>query len=171
MSLNWPKEKPNFGPIDAHQDAKQMSDHQRETEFLRRCIGYDDTEARHELEARITQAERDERCIRRAVWAVVVLTAVGVAGLGYAAVFIEDFPNGGNQRVVRIFGALGLGSLICLLGFLGYWGFCRKELNMRRDECRRLAAQLMESRLGKPRVPSEPIPTAKEEVLTRDGGA
>jgi len=134
-----------------------MTNRERETEFLRHCIGYDDTEARHDLEAKITQAERDERCVRRAVWLAVLLTAIGIAGLCYAAIFVADFPYSSDQRLVKTFGALGLGSLICLPGLLGYWGFCRKELNRRREECRRLAAQLLESRLGKVAVLAEPV--------------
>jgi hypothetical protein len=142
-----------------------MNNRERETEFLRHCIGYDDTDARHDLEAKISQAQRDERCVRRAVWVVVLLTAVGLAGLCYAAIFVADFPNSSDQRMVKTFGALGLGSLICLPGFLGFWGFYRKELNLRREECRRLAAELLETRLGKRGVSPQPVIVTDNESV------
>jgi hypothetical protein len=37
-----------------------MSEHQKQTDFLRHCLLYDDTTERHKLEARITQLQRDE---------------------------------------------------------------------------------------------------------------
>ena len=129
-----------------------MSDHERETEFLRQCICYEDTQERHDLEQRIVQAQRNERSLRRAIWLVVALTAVAVAGLCYTVIFVPDFPRSNSQLAVKAFGALGLASLISLAGFLGYWGLYRKELGVQRDECRRLAAQLLEARLGRPRV-------------------
>ena len=53
---------------------------------------------------------------------MVLLTAVGIAGLCYCAVFLEDFPENMTQffarLVVKVFGALGLGSLISLLAFM-----------------------------------------------------
>src|SRR5437879_8848596 len=42
-----------------------MSEHQRETAFLRQCILYDDTGERHKLEESITQLQRNELCVRR----------------------------------------------------------------------------------------------------------
>ena len=45
-----------------------MSEHQKHTEFLRHCILYDESAKRQELHERITQIQRDARCVRRAVW-------------------------------------------------------------------------------------------------------
>ena len=128
--------------------------HQREAAFLRQAILYDDTAERHKLEQRITQIERDARCLRRAIWLMVLLTAVGIAGLCYCAVFLADFPQNMTQfasrLAVKVFGALGLGSLISLLAFMCLGMAYRRELNLRREECRGLIAKLLESRLGKP---------------------
>jgi formate hydrogenlyase subunit 3/multisubunit Na+/H+ antiporter MnhD subunit len=129
-----------------------MSDHQRETAFLRRCILYEDTVERHHLEARLTQAERDERCVRGAVWLMALLTTLALAGLCYSAVFLADFPQNKSHLTLKVFGALGLASIISLVAFAGFWGVHRKELDQRREECRRLAARLLESRLGQPLV-------------------
>jgi hypothetical protein len=127
-----------------------MSDHQRETAFLRQCILYEDTVERHKLDERLTQAQRDERCVRCAAWLMALLTALAIAGLCYAAVFLADFPQDKSHLTIKVFGALGLASLISLLGFGGFWIVHRNELDQRREECRRLATRLLESRLGKP---------------------
>jgi len=125
-----------------------MSDHQRETAFLRQCIHYDDTAERHNLDERLTQAQRDERCVRCAVWLMALLTALAMAGLCYAAVFLADFPQNKSYLTIKVLGALGLASLISLLAFVGFWFVHRQELDQRREECRRLAMKLFESRLG-----------------------
>ena len=115
---------------------------------------YDDTADCHKLEQRITHVERDARCVRRAIWLMVLLTVVGISGLCYCAVFLADFPQNMEQfttrLVVKVFGALGLGSLISLLAFICLGVAYRRELNLRREECRSLIAKLLESRLGKP---------------------
>ena len=127
-----------------------MSDHQRETAFLRQCIHYEDTVERHNLDARLTQAQRDERCVRCAVWLMALLTVLAIAGFCYAALFLADFPQNKSDLALTVFGALGLASLGALVAFTGFWGVHRKELDQRREECRRLAARLLESRLGHP---------------------
>ena len=128
--------------------------HHREAAFLRAAILYDDTAERHRLEQRITHLEKDARCLRSAVWLMVLLTAVGIAGLCYSAVFLADFPQNMEQfstrLVVKVFGALGLGSLISLLAFVCLGMVYRRQLSLRREECRSLIAKLLESRLGKP---------------------
>jgi len=126
-----------------------MSDHQRETAFLRQCIHYDDTAERHDLDERLTQAQRDERCVRCAVWLMALLTALAMAGLCYATVFLADFPQNKSYLTIKVLVALGLASLISLLAFVGFWVVHRRELDQRREECRRLATKLFESRLGK----------------------
>src|SRR6185436_12656398 len=121
-----------------------MSDHQRETAFLRQCILYDDTGERHKLEESITQLQRNERCVRRAVWLMTLLAALAMAGLCYSAVFLAAIPQNMSQFVSplisKVLCALGLGSLICLVSFLGLGVAYRKELDQQREECRRLAA-------------------------------
>ena len=133
-----------------------MSEHQRETEFLRQCILYDDTGERHKLEESITQLQRNERCVRRAVLLMALLVALAMAGLCYAAVFMADYPLNplqlAGQWIPKTLCALGVGSLICLLAFTGLGTVYRKELDQRREECRRLATKLLESRLGIPRA-------------------
>jgi hypothetical protein len=127
-----------------------MSEHQKHTEFLRHCLRYGESTEHQALDKRITQIQRDERCVRRAVWLMAILTALVVAGLGYPAILVENFPYSAPQFIVNLIGALGLASLICLLVFAGLGMAYRKKLDQRREECRQLVTRLLESRLGRP---------------------
>lgn len=152
-----------------------VNDYQRETEFLRQCIRYDDTVEHHELEERITELQRDERCVRRAVWLMALFAALALVGLGYGGVFLADFPLNlsqlTEQLIFKVLCALGAGSLICLGAFLGLSAIYRKELDQRREECRRLAMKLLESHLGKPPImPSPGIIKERETIVNRSEG-
>jgi hypothetical protein len=142
-----------------------MSQHEKETAFLRYCLVYDETEERHKLEASITQLQRDERCVRRALWVMAILAALAAIGLGYCAVFSSDYPDNTSrlmtQFIPKVFCALGLSSLISLLAFLALGARNRKKLDQRREECRRLAARLLETRLGK--APTISLPGVAQE--------
>ncbi len=133
-----------------------MNNRHSETEFLRQCIRYDDTGERHRLEERIARILRDERCVRRAVWLMALFAALAVAGLCYSSVLLADHPGDmprfATPLVSKILCALGLGSLICLLAFVGLGAVYRKELERRREECRQLTMKTFESRLGNPAV-------------------
>jgi hypothetical protein len=123
-----------------------MRARQRETAFLRQVILYDDTPERRDLESRITQLEREAWCVRRAIWLMAVSSALATAGVCYCAIFLVDFPKNmtlfGTRFMVKAFFALGLGSLISLLAFVVLAIIYRKELDQRREECRRLVARL-----------------------------
>jgi hypothetical protein len=149
-----------------------MSDHQRETAFLRHCIRYDETEERHRLEERITQIQRDERIVRRAVWLVGLLAALAMAGLGYTAVFMVEYPLNlpqlTTQFLIKALCVLGAASLICLFGFLVLGIIFRKELDQRREDCRRLALKVLAARLGHPDdIPSPETANGRERSLNR----
>src|SRR5688572_1278002 len=128
-----------------------MSEHQKDTEFLTHLISYDDTDERRILAERIACLQRDERCVRRAIWLMVLFAALAVAGICYAAVFLFHPMNLTQfmmQLTIKILCALGLGSLICVLAFQAMCVSYRKELAGTRDECRRLAIKIMEERLA-----------------------
>jgi len=131
-----------------------MSERQRDTEFLRHCLLYDDSAERHKLEERITQVERDERCVRRAVWWMVVSSLVAFSGICYSTVFLAEHAQNVSQittqLITKSFCVVGLGSLICTLVFWAIGAAYRKDLDQQRAECRRLAMKLLEARLGKP---------------------
>jgi hypothetical protein len=122
------------------------SEHQRDTAFLRQCLRYDESAERQRLEDRITQVQRDDRCVQRAVWLMALLMALAMAGLGYGSILIENFPQDTAQPFVRIVSALALASMICLVAFVGLRIVYRLKLDRRREECRQLVAKLLESR-------------------------
>ena len=127
-----------------------MSEHQRHTEFLRQCLVYDESTRCQELDEGITRIQRDLRCVWRAVWLMVVLTSLIVAGLGYEVILADNFPNNIPQFMINLICGLGLGSLICLVAFMGLGMLYRMKLDHRREECRQLVTKLLESHLGKP---------------------
>jgi len=143
------------------------SEHEKETAFLRRCIRYDESPAGRQLDERIAQVQRDERCLRRASWGMALVALLAAAGLVYGAVLLNDFPTHmslfASQFVIKIISALVIGSLICLLGFAVLGLIYRKELNLRREECRRRVTRVLESRLGDSAAPSR-----NGEIQTQD---
>lgn len=127
-----------------------MSERQKQTEFLRHCLRYDESAEYQALDKRIAQIQRDMRCVQRAVWLMAVLTALTVAGFGYPAILVENFLYNVPQFIVNLICALGVASLICLLVFVGLGMAYRKKLDQRQEECRQLVTRLLKSRLGKP---------------------
>jgi hypothetical protein len=135
------------------------SEHQKETAFLRRCILYEESNEGRQLDQRIAQIQRDERSLRRAKWLTGVLAALVGLGFVYMAFLIEDLPNHISQFAAEFISktvcALGIGSLVSLLAF-GWLGFRnRRELNLRREECRQLVTTLLERRVGKLPAPHQ----------------
>jgi hypothetical protein len=150
-----------------------MSEHQRETAFLRHCIRYDESPGRQELEEKIARIQRDEHCVRRAVWLMAIVAALAVAGLSYSAIFLMGYPQDllgfMTQFITKVFCVLGLASLICLLTFAALGVVYRRELDLRREECRQLVTKIMESRLGKPVTPPSPgVVNEPEKIAPRN---
>ena len=137
-----------------------MNDHQRQTEFLRQCILYDGSKASHTLAERTKQLQHNERCVSRGVWLMLHVGALALAGLAYLAIFTEDFPQNiagfMTRFLTQVFCVMGLSSVICLPVFLSLLAIYRKELAHRREDCRRLATKLLESRLAQPRLTATP---------------
>ena len=127
-----------------------MNEHQRETAFLRHCLRYDDSAEHKALDKKITQIQRDERCVQRAMWLMAAMSALALAALGYAAVLIGNLPPGTSQLIGRMIAGLGLAAMICVLVFVGLRVSYRQKLDQRREECRQLVKRFLDSRLGKP---------------------
>jgi hypothetical protein len=91
---------------------------------------------------------------------MVLSTALSMAGLGYAAIFLVDYPQNISrfmtQLITKSLCVLGLGSLICLAAFVALGAVYRKRLDQQRDECRQLAGKLFETRLGNPHIVALP---------------
>ena len=127
-----------------------MSEHEKQTEFLKECLRYEESTGRQKLEQEISQIQRDERCVQRAVWLMAGLTALAVAGFVYPTILLENFPYSAPPFIVNLVCALGMGAAISLLAFVGLGKVYRKKLDQRREECRQLVTRLLTSRLGKP---------------------
>jgi hypothetical protein len=131
-----------------------MRDYHKQTEFLKHCLGYDESARCRELKQQITQIQRDERCVRRAVWLMAILTALAVTGLAYPAILLANFPYSAPQSILNFICVLGVASLVSLVAFVILGMVYRKRLDRRREECRLLVARLLESRLGNPHTTS-----------------
>jgi len=127
-----------------------MSEHQTQTEFLKHCLRYDESVACQKLEQEIGQIQRDECCVWHAVWLMAILTALAAAGFVYPAILLKNFPYSAPHFIMNLIFALGVGSLISLLAFVGLGVVYRIRLDQRREKCRQLIARFLESRLGKP---------------------
>jgi len=150
-------------------DATMPSEQERETDFLKRCIRYDESAAGRQLFEQLAQVQHDERCLRRASWLISLVAALAIAGLGYGAVLLKEFPGHLSAFVslfvIKIMSALGIGSLICLVAFTGTGFVYRRELSRRRQECRVLVTKLLESRLVLPAPASTPDAAREREKV------
>ena len=146
-----------------------MNEHQRETAFLKRLIGYDNTDERRELERTIAQLQRDERCVRRVALASALCAALGMAGLAYGTILGVNLPYDEARFIAAAFCSIALASLICLASFVGLLALYRRKLNKLREACRRLITRFLESHHGAGRLP--PAPAGRRESGDRDGAS
>src|SRR5437763_16513793 len=98
-----------------------MSDNERETDFLGHCLLYDDSGDGHQLQQRITQGKREERCVRRALKWLLLAALLAFSGLCYSMLFMPEHP-GTVSPITRLvitnkLVVLGFGSLICIQAF------------------------------------------------------
>jgi hypothetical protein len=133
-----------------------MRDHHQQTEFLKHCLGYGDSAGCQELRQEITRLQRDADCVRRAAWLMAVFMALAFTGFAYATILMENFPYSAPPFIVSLLCAVGVGSLVSLLAFVGLGLVYRQRLDKRREECRRMVAKLLESRLGNPAAAPRP---------------
>ncbi len=129
-----------------------MTEHQKETAFLRHLILFDHTDEGGQLEKSIAEVQRDECCVKRAAWLMGLLISLSAAGLAYGAVLVEDLPYGNSRLLLKPIIVLGLASLISLVTFAGLLMAYRRKSNLLREQCRGLIKKLLERQLGKPRL-------------------
>jgi len=127
-----------------------MNEHQKGTAFLRHCLRYGENAEHEALDRRIIQIQRDERCVRRAIWLTAMLTALALVGFGYAVLLVDNFPYNQPQIIISLGCALGAGAFISLVVFLCLGMVYRMRLDHRHEECRQLVTRMMDTRLGKP---------------------
>lgn len=68
--------------------------HEQPGPFFKALLTHLDREDRRQLNARLARAERDQRCLHRAVFLMVVLLMISVAGLGYCALLFPRRSSG-----------------------------------------------------------------------------
>jgi hypothetical protein len=139
-----------------------MSDHQKDTEFLKRLIHCENSEKSRQLETRISEAETRERIVRCALAQVAILAALAISGLCYAAILLPDFPQNRSQLILKIFLALALASGISLVAYFGVWIHCRFTLNGLRDQCRDFISAALERSWD--RLKTIPFPGTVQEA-------
>jgi hypothetical protein len=124
-----------------------MNDHQKDTDFLKRLIHYEDSDQSRQLEERISTAEKEERVVRGALGRVALLAGLSLAGMSYAMILLPDFPQNRSQFILKLFLALGLASFISLVTFAGLWVRCRAILDGLYGQCRDLVSAAFERSL------------------------
>ena len=124
-----------------------MTERDRQTDFLMRLLVMADCTGDGDLQARIQQAQHDENCLQFAFTLVGLVGGFALAGLGYCAVLHPDFLNNSAPTLVKIFCAVGLGSLICMLVFLACWLWYRNVSNKVYEECRQRVLDAIQTRL------------------------
>jgi hypothetical protein len=123
-----------------------MSEHRKQSEFLKKLVLHDDSAANRSICDRLAAAERNERCLLLACRLVGLIALVALAGIGYSAVLLPEFFDNATHVVLRFFSALGLGSALCFVVFLGLWFWYRADTNRIHDECRRVITVMVEAR-------------------------
>jgi len=119
---------------------------QRVTGLLKHPIDSNDLLQHRKLVEKITQVERDERCVQRVVLLTSGFAALTVVGLGYGLILQEGFAAGAPSFVARLLCEIALASLFSLVGVVSLWLVYRSKLNGLTRDCRRLVAQLLEYR-------------------------
>ena len=123
-----------------------MSEYRKQAAFLKALMMYEENTEHHFLVERLGHAEKNEHCILCACRLVGLIAMVGLAGLGYSAVLLPEFFDHSPHVVIGFFSALGLGSLLCLVAFVGLWLWYRRALNRVHDECRRAVTRMLDCR-------------------------
>ena len=113
-----------------------MTERQRQTEFLKELMQSQDCEECRDLETRIRQAERDERCICSAMIIAVSLALLSLLGLGYSTILAADAGADSSITTLKVFTTTLLASVICLAGLVGFWYSSRNATNRLYYECR-----------------------------------
>jgi hypothetical protein len=121
---------------------------QTEAPAAPRLIVYDAAVERERLEERLSELQRNVGCVWRAVRLMVFFTALALAGLGHSTILIPDWPQTISQYLmqwtIKAHCAFGLASSMCALVFAGVGLRYGRELSGIREECGRLAGEVIE---------------------------
>lgn len=125
----------------------RATERERQSEFLKSLL-QDETDESRRLKNRLQQAEQNEHSIRRALVLMIIVAVFAVVGLGYSAVLMPEFFDNATPLLVKLFCALGLGSVLCMIIFGVCWLHYRKRSNEVNEDCRAfLSDQVKEVKL------------------------
>jgi uncharacterized integral membrane protein len=113
----------------------RATERERQSDFLKSLLT-NETEECKRLQRRLEQAAQNEGSIRRALLLMILIAVVAVVGLGYSAVLMPEFFDNATPLLVKLFCALGLGSVLCMIIFGGCWLHYRKRSNEVNEDCR-----------------------------------
>ncbi len=131
-----------------------MSEHQKQTAFFKAMVEQEDSHEHRELTERILKAERDERCVRRAIIKIVLLMAISFIGCLYTLVMMPEVIFNANHSMRKVFQILALGSLLSLGTYVGFWLYFRALLFQVHGDCRRFLMTKVAVPVQREEVPS-----------------
>jgi len=114
-----------------------MSEHQKQTAFFKAMVQAEDSVDHQELKERILKAERDERCVRRAIAKIVFLMAISLIGCLYTLVMVPEVIYETNHSLRKVFQILALGTIMSLTTYVCFWVYFRAVLFQVHSDCRR----------------------------------
>jgi hypothetical protein len=133
---------------------------QRDNDILNQCICKDSSGEIHQGEQEIARIEGEERCLRRAMWLVGLLSALSLLGRGYSAVLLHRWPPSQTRIIDHILIVVALASFLSLLWFGGMWLLKRRQLTTHRETVRRVVMRL----LAQPRAADQPPKDSRAKV-------
>ena len=125
-----------------------MLEHETQAAFLKALIAYEEGEASRQLQDSLAKADRERKCIRHALFLMVTLFILSLAGLSYCALLLPRIFSNPTHFVTKSLSFLGLASLICQLEFFGCLLWHRSAVDRLHKECRRRVLLLVESQIS-----------------------
>jgi len=129
-------------------------EHETQAAFLKALIAYEDGEESRQLRDSLAKADRERKCLRHAIFWMVTLFILSLAGLGYCALLPPPGFYNSTHFVTMGLSVLGLASLMCQLGFFGYLLLHRSGVDRLHKECRLRVLLLVEPLLSASPRPS-----------------
>ena len=131
-----------------------MSEHQKQTAFFKAMVEQEDSHEHRELTERILKAERDERCVRRAIIKIILLMAMSFIGCLHTLVMMPEVIFESNHSMRKVFQILALGSIMSLATYVGFWFYFRALLFQVHGDCRRFLMSKSVGVVHREEVPS-----------------
>lgn len=154
----------SIGTVEAESDAQAMSEHQKQTEFFKAMVQGDDTVEHRQLKDNILTAEKNERCVRRAIIKIAMLMALSFIGALYTLVMMPEVIFEANHSLRKVFQILALGSIMSLATYIGFWLYYRALLFQVHSDCRRFIMSKATEPVRREEVPSSVVTSGLQWV-------